>query len=107
MREDIAITVYEQEAFSGFDIPEKATDFIEFWQSKLAMVPAEFIDSARIEFEAEEYCESATVNVELYYVRPESDEEAAARVANNETCEERIRVIKLRRYEALKQELKL
>jgi hypothetical protein len=107
MRKDITVTVYEGEEGYNFNMPEKATEFIAFWQSKLALVPAEFIDSAIIEFEAERYYDSTSLAVVVSYTRPENDEEAAVRVWEEEANKARAKERKTMKYNELKTELGL
>ena len=102
MREDTTVTIIAG-VYSCF-IPETATAFISFWESKIAMVPAEFIDTARIEIKPNEYDE-ADLDVTVTYVRPENDEEVAAREMSDEARKERMRAEKFRKYNELKQEL--
>ena len=105
MRKNKIIEVYEE---SGcYDIPEKASEFMAFWQSKLDKIPAEFMDSARIEVEAESYYDCASLNVEISYARPESDSEMESREHQEKLIADRDKERKLAACNKLKQELAL
>jgi len=103
MRKNKTIKVYEE--IGCYDMPEKATEFMAFWQSKLDKIPAEFMGSARIEVEAESYYDSASLDVEISYVRPESDSEMESREYQDKQRADRDKERKLAAYNKLKQEL--
>jgi hypothetical protein len=105
MRKNKTIKVYEE---SGcYDIPEKASEFMAFWQSKLDKIPDEFIDSARIEVEANSYYDSVTLDVEITYVRPETDGEMETRECQEKQRADRDKKRKIEAYNKLKRELAL
>lgn len=105
MRKNKTIKVYEERGCS--DIPEKASEFMAFWQSKLDKIPDEFMDSARIKVEAETYYDCASLDVEISYTRPESDSEIESREYQEKQSADRDKERKLAAYNKLKQELDL
>lgn len=60
-------------------IPDKPEDLIAFIKDLLDSVPDEFKDSARIEFDAYPEYDSAYLEVDFYYYRPETEEEIIAK----------------------------
>jgi hypothetical protein len=105
MRKNKTIKIYKEE--ECYAIPEKATEFMAFWQSKLDKIPDEFMDSARVEVEAESYHNGASLDVEISYVRPETDSEMESREYQEKQIADRNKERKLAAYNKLKQELAL
>ena len=101
-------TVYILESGSCYNIPEKADEFMAFWQSELDKIPKEFMDSARIEFEFESdgYGYSST-SIKITYEMPESDIDAEVREQKESQCYQRNVDQKLMQYKRLKKELNL
>jgi len=76
MKQTKQIKVYEL----GYDdVPQKADEFIKFWQDKINMVPDEFRGTTEIEMEAEESYGCATLEATVIYKRPETDKEEQLR----------------------------
>lgn len=73
------------------DIPEKADEFIRFWQDKINMVPEEFRDTAKIEMEAEESYGCATFEATVSYIRSETDKEERSREKRAQDSQESIK----------------
>lgn len=107
MRKDKTVHVYECEIDGYNEIPKKASDFMAFWQTQLNKIPADFIDSAEIEIEATSGYDYATLDVDVTYVRPESDSEMKSREDREQKLDIRDRARKLETYNELKQELGL
>jgi hypothetical protein len=87
----IKATVYKADTFRN--LPRNAEAFITFFQEKLNLIPEEFRSSATIDLETSPFYDSTEETLEVYYIRPETEEEIQAR--------EREAAI-----EAVKQELK-
>ena len=105
MRKNRTIKVYEKSQWD--DIPEKASEFMDFWQSKLDKIPAEFMDSARIKVNAEIDYDIALLEVKISYVRPELDSEMESRRYQEMLSADKDKERKLAEYNKLKQELAL
>ena len=101
-------TVYILKDGSSFNIPEKADEFMAFWQSELDKIPEEFMDSARIQIENESdgYGDSNT-SIDITYIMPESDIDAEVREQKESQSYQRNVDQKLLQYERLKKELNL
>ena len=103
MRNNKVIKVYEE---SGcYDIPEKASEFMAFWQSKLDKIPTEFMDSAEIKVEAESSYSGASLDVEISYTRPETDSEMEERERQEQERADEERKRKIDAYIRLRREL--
>jgi hypothetical protein len=70
------VTVFGDDYFYA---PEDAKGFMEFWQKKLDLIPKEFIESAAIDIEPVDNYGSPGIEVEIYYYRPETNEEIEER----------------------------
>jgi len=66
------------------DIPENGKQFIEFFQDLLEKVPVEFKDSAEISIEAVEDYGDIEMNVQVYYIRPETNKEYDIRIKDQQ-----------------------
>ena len=102
MKQNRTVKVYEEEYD---DLPEKADEFIAFFQSKVDAIPEENRGTARIEIEAEENYGSASLSVEISYARPETDEEEAARERREQLRKDEIKTRDLRELARLKEKL--
>lgn len=71
------IVIFKEE--SSYDIPEKASEFIAYFQEKIATIPDECLETARIEIEADVAWDWPQLSVEIYYERDETEEEAIQR----------------------------
>jgi uncharacterized protein Usg len=103
-------TVYILKDGSCYNIPEKAHEFMAFWQSELDKIPSEFMDSAIIEFEfdSDGYgCGYSTTSIDITYKMPESDIDIQVREQRESQCYQRNVDQKLMQYERLKKELNL
>jgi len=105
MRKNKTIKVYESD--SCYDIPGKADEFMAFWQRKIDKIPAEFKESARIEIEAVSFYDSALLEVEISYTRPETDVEMSVREQEEINRKQAVESEKLKKYNKLKKELNL
>ena len=78
MKSEILVTVFKEDC--NYDLPTKPDEFIAFFEEKIALVPNEYRDSARVEVEADIYYDSTKLNVMVSYKRLETDEEENARL---------------------------
>ena len=67
---------------SELHLPESAKDFVAFVSEKFNEIPSEFRDKAGVEFRIEEdgYYGESHVYMDMWYVRPETDEELFLRL---------------------------
>lgn len=79
------VYVYDEEDVC---LPDNAIKFMEFFQEKLSLIPDEYIDIARIDLNGYTI-DCSSMDVEVYYYRPETDSESEERIAkkNNEELE--------------------
>ncbi len=76
---------------------------MKFWQEKIDLIPPEFIDTAEICIEANPYySDSASLDIEVYYKRPETDEEVQTRVMRERARRDYIERQELCQLEELK-----
>jgi hypothetical protein len=86
-------------------IPQKADEYIKFWQEKLKLVPDEFIDSAVINVQSGSSYGDDYLIAELYYLRPETEFEQMSREAKEGRLKRQREASDLRGLERLKEKL--
>ena len=79
MRKEVVITVFYEE--SAYELPTTPDAFMEYWQEKFDRVPEEFRGTTEVSIEANNYYDSAQLELKVTYRRLETDEEAAQREA--------------------------
>jgi len=73
------IKIFDKEEYDGDWFPEKASEFMAWFNEKLEQIPAEHRDAARIEIGSiASYEDSHYVTLEISYSRPDTEEEIAA-----------------------------
>lgn len=104
-KQNIHIDVYKGSAY-GCGLDGTLKDAIESLQALLEQIPEEYQKSAHIEVDYERsYYDDVTVSVEISYVRPETNQEAVARIKREEAAKENFRNIQMRQLEDLKKKL--
>lgn len=83
-------------------IPESLDGFIDFWKSKLNIIPEEYRSAAKIEYRAESDWDCPYLVVELSYERPENEEEKVRRKDDEDKRKAEVRSAELRKLEKLK-----
>ena len=82
MRQQKRVTVFDQEQHDGEWPPTDATEFAAWFAGKLGEIPGEYMASAKIEIDsAGGYEGSHYGHIEIYYDRPETDDEMTSREA--------------------------
>lgn len=77
---DIKIEVFNKEQYQGEWPEENAIKFLEWFEEKISSIPEEFRSSAKVELESVSgYEDSSYAAIEIYYYRPETEEEAKVR----------------------------
>jgi hypothetical protein len=105
-RQHTTVTLHEQDIYGSAMSSEYEADdlaaFIQFLQYQLDQVPAEYRDSAKIEIGCDYCYDSANATIEVYYTRPETDEEMDARVNRKARWQAEADAKDRKHYEALK-----
>ena len=76
MTDLITVEVYKHGS-SDYDIPTRPHELMKFLQSKIDVIPAEFMESARIEIGLEHEFGEAYLGVVVTYRRPKTEQELA------------------------------
>lgn len=84
-------------------IPESLCGFIDFWKSKLNIIPEEYRSAAKIEYCAESDWDVPYLTVELSYQRPENKEEKMSRIEKENKIRSDIRQRDLQQLAELKE----
>ena len=100
MKKNKTIKVYEE---SWPTIPEKPSEFIAFWESKIDLIPEEHKESASIEIESSPYYDSSVLEVTISYTREETDEEQKIREFEEMRSKEEVRAREIALLNQLKQ----
>lgn len=79
-----------------------AVQFANWFAGKLGEVPEQYRASAKIEIDAYDYCGALYAQITIYYIRPESDDEMAAREAREQRLKSETEAAELRTLERLK-----
>ena len=99
----IFVDVFKKEQYDGEWPEENAIKFLAWFEEKINSIPKEFKDSAKVELEAvSSYGGCAYASIEIYYYRPETDEEEIARKAKEQNKAELQKQRELRQLEELK-----
>lgn len=96
---DIIVDVFNSEQYDGRDWPsENAIDFIGWFNEKISLIPEEFRDSSTIDISSPyDY-----VSIEIYYKRPETEEEIKEREFKAQKIAEIEKFMELNKLEQLK-----
>ena len=101
MRKQTRVKVFDRD---GEWPPTYATECVSWFAEKLASIPDEHKAAAKIEFGSESgYEGDHYVRIQIYYVRPETDDEIAAREAEERRRQEEWKDQELRTLAALKE----
>ena len=103
-KRNIRVDVFNGEQYDGGDWPGNTpAELLRWFEGKISAIPTEFMDTARVKLDTASGYEGASyVSIEIYYHRPETDEEAAAREARERADAERLKQRDLSRLEELK-----
>lgn len=114
MRKQTRVTVFDKEQYDSewvFDKeqydsgwpPTDATECVAWFAVKLAEIPAEYRAGAKIYIDSRSsYEDSSYARIEIYYDRPETDDEMAAREAEERRRQEAQKAQEIRTLAALK-----
>lgn len=97
----VTVTVYNGEI--NYTIPTNPIEFMKYWQELLNRVPSEYKESTTIELEpSDDGYGCNTLDLTINYTRPETSEEATARLANQVTRQDIQTEKELKQLEYLK-----
>ena len=103
MRNITQVIVFDKEQYEGDWPPNDATEYVAWFAAKIEAIPAEYRDTAKIKLESvNSYEDSHDVHLEIYYHRPETDDEMAYRGVEERRREEQQNAQELRTLAALK-----
>ena len=89
MRKQNRIVVFDQEQYDGEWPPENAMECVAWFAAKIAEIPNKYKTTAKIEIESvSSYEDSHYARIEIYYDRPETDEEMSEREAEERRRQE-------------------
>ena len=104
MRKETRVTIFDKEQYDGGEWPPTdATECVAWFSGKLEAIPAEYRATAKVEIESvASYEDSHYAHIVIYYDRPETDDEMAAREAEELRHQEAQKAQELRTLAALK-----
>ncbi len=103
MRREKRVIVFEEEKYDGDWPPDDAAGYIAWFVEKLNSIPEEYRANATIEIGSRRsYEDISFATLEIYYTRPETDSEMAARKAEERRRQEAAKAEELRTLAALK-----
>ena len=102
---EIMVTVFNDD--DCYNIPDDADGFIAFFTEKLSLIPEEHRGTAKIDVRAEPCYDSAILEVNIYYYRPETQSEIEAREQKDIARKQGEKARKIAEFERLRAELGL
>lgn len=101
---NIKITVFNVKEYDSQKDwpPSNAVEFIKWFQGKLDLIPEEYRNVASIDLETHTSYDSSEIEIDIYYDRPETAQEAAARKHKIQLQKEHERINELALLEKLK-----
>jgi hypothetical protein len=102
MKNKIKVVVFDDTEMNGI-LPTTPEGFMGFWQEKIALIPDEFMETARIELETDYgYDGCRWLTCAISYIRLENDEEEAKRLKREDALRKDIEAKELRQLDTLK-----
>lgn len=100
---NIKIEVFKKEQYDGDWPEENAFQFLTWFEEKINSIPEEFRETAKVELEpVSGYDGGSYASIEIYYYRPETEEETKVRESKEKNRAELLRQRELKRLEELK-----
>ena len=97
MRNITQVIVFDKEQYEGDWPPTDATEYVAWFAAKLESIPSEYRATAKIIISGVgSYEDSYYLNIEIYYHRPEVDDEMAYRGVEERLREEQQKAQELR-----------
>lgn len=101
-RKTISVAVLQAEHDRHGFPPSDLVEFVQWAKDLLLQVPLEYRDTARVYFDwVYGYDDDKVIEIQVVYLRPETDEEMAAREKYDADTEERIRKHEIATLQAL------
>lgn len=100
-RQKVWVTVYKGEWGDDDWPPENAVEFLTWFQSKMAKIPAGYRGDAVVRIGSRACFDSDVPTLEIYYTRPETDDEIRARIMAERREREQVRQRELAMLRAL------
>ena len=101
MRRQIKEVVYANKG-DFVELPENLDEFLRWWTDKVDMIPQEYRAEAKVECTSGIFYECSHLEIEIYYNRPETDEEIRLRLHQESLNLEAIRRQELQKLAELK-----
>jgi hypothetical protein len=99
---DIIVEVFRNDKYEGKDWPsDNAFEFIEWFNEKISSIPEEFRESATIDI-LPGYGDCPVTSIEIYYKRPETEDEIKEREFKAQKIAEIEKFMELNKLEQLK-----
>ena len=83
MKKEIRALVFDSKSCC-YELPSTPKEFLNWWEGKINLVPEEYKETTFIDCETEINWEVAQFQVKIGYIRPETCEEEAIRIKNEE-----------------------
>ena len=99
----IKVTIFNSYEDNSEGIPETPDDFLSFWKSKFDLIPKEYMESAKIEYAAEQCYDVPYLEVEVSYERQENEYEIAARIKREDEEKAEVKRYDLKQLAELKE----
>ena len=84
------------------DLPDTLPEFIEFFRSKLELIPEKYRDCASIDIDTSVEHGSPVLDIWIYYLRPKTEEEEREAAELKSEQERFIANVELKEYHRLK-----
>ncbi len=101
MRRQIKEVVYANKG-DFIEFPENLDEFLKWWTNKFDLIPEEHRANAQVECTSGTFYECLHLEIEIYYTRPETDEEIRLRLHEESLNLEAIRLQELQKLAELK-----
>jgi len=79
MRKQKRVTVFDKEQYNGDWPPSNATEFVAWFAEKISEIPVEYRETAQIDIDSSSCYDSSFASIEIFYDRPETDDEMSLR----------------------------
>lgn len=92
-------TVYSREQNECF--PDSLLDFQDWLKGKIDLVPEEYLSKSFIKIDAESFYDCPKLLVDIFYMRPETEEEAGVRNMQHAERERKIEMAERKKLKEL------
>lgn len=74
MKKDIKVVVFSNDSCASY-LPDTPAEFIRWWEEKFNLCPLEYREKLKVDCTTSTYYDCSCLEVDIYYYRPETDEE--------------------------------